>query len=338
MELEPLGAVLTGPDTLFREGLARILSAANFRILASVPFVDDSLLSSLPQGQPLLLLIDVSDDFDATLGQIESFKQRYPAGRVAVLAHQLQLTEMVSAFRIGANACFVKVATCDTFIKSLELVMLGHTILPPAILTLIDDQIDVSRNCHAADDEDDPDDAHVDDDEVNDHDDDPEGDEGDDDDSDNSEMLGSDVGTYAKVPEANNGRTSRLTARQEAILCCLIEGDSNKTIARKMKIAEATVKVHVKAILRKTRVHNRTQAAIWAMINGQFTSVTDDDQPALAKLPVKSSPSLGIAQVLPVVRNNASAALQALKLQRGSHVGLASIGRLVRKSITRKND
>jgi len=34
-----------------------------------------------------------------------------------------------------------------------------------------------------------------------------------------------------------------------------------------MEIAEATVKVHVKAILRKIRVRNRTQAAIWAMNN-----------------------------------------------------------------------
>jgi two-component system nitrate/nitrite response regulator NarL len=39
-------------------------------------------------------------------------------------------------------------------------------------------------------------------------------------------------------------------------------------IARKIDITEATVKVHVKAILRKIRVHNRTQAAIWAMNNG----------------------------------------------------------------------
>ena len=45
----------------------------------------------------------------------------------------------------------------------------------------------------------------------------------------------------------------------------LIEGDSNKCIARKIDIAEATVKVHVKAILRKIRVQNRTQAAIWGM-------------------------------------------------------------------------
>jgi two-component system, NarL family, nitrate/nitrite response regulator NarL len=45
----------------------------------------------------------------------------------------------------------------------------------------------------------------------------------------------------------------------------LLNGDANKVIARKVDIAEATVKVHVKAILRKIRVQNRTQAAIWAM-------------------------------------------------------------------------
>jgi two-component system nitrate/nitrite response regulator NarL len=46
---------------------------------------------------------------------------------------------------------------------------------------------------------------------------------------------------------------------------CLVHGDSNKGIARKLQIAEATVKVHIKAILRKIRAANRTQVAIWAM-------------------------------------------------------------------------
>jgi two-component system nitrate/nitrite response regulator NarL len=35
-------------------------------------------------------------------------------------------------------------------------------------------------------------------------------------------------------------------------------------IARRLVITEATVKVHIKAILRKLRLHNRTQAAMWA--------------------------------------------------------------------------
>jgi two-component system nitrate/nitrite response regulator NarL len=55
-----------------------------------------------------------------------------------------------------------------------------------------------------------------------------------------------------------------LSTRETVILRCLMEGDSNKIIARKFDITEATVKVHVKAILRKIRAKNRTQAAIWA--------------------------------------------------------------------------
>jgi DNA-binding NarL/FixJ family response regulator len=60
----------------------------------------------------------------------------------------------------------------------------------------------------------------------------------------------------------------QLSPREKSILRYLIEGDSNKSIARKIDIAEATVKVHVKAILRKVRAQNRTQAAIWGINNG----------------------------------------------------------------------
>jgi two-component system nitrate/nitrite response regulator NarL len=55
-----------------------------------------------------------------------------------------------------------------------------------------------------------------------------------------------------------------LSGREEAILRLLTEGAPNKVIARKLGVAEATVKVHVKAILRKLRAQNRTQAAMWA--------------------------------------------------------------------------
>jgi two-component system, NarL family, nitrate/nitrite response regulator NarL len=42
-------------------------------------------------------------------------------------------------------------------------------------------------------------------------------------------------------------------------------------IAYKLGITEATVKVHLKTLLRKIDVNNRTQAAIWAINNG-FTA------------------------------------------------------------------
>ena len=62
-----------------------------------------------------------------------------------------------------------------------------------------------------------------------------------------------------------------LTAREREILQLLMTGASNKLIAIRLGIAEATVKVHLKTLLRKIDVNNRTQAAIWAMHNG-FTA------------------------------------------------------------------
>jgi len=59
-------------------------------------------------------------------------------------------------------------------------------------------------------------------------------------------------------------RSRHLSSRETEILCWLMEGATNKVIARKLNVTEATVKVHVKAILRKIGVGNRTQAAIWA--------------------------------------------------------------------------
>ena len=59
-----------------------------------------------------------------------------------------------------------------------------------------------------------------------------------------------------------------LSEREEQILKGLVKGLSNKIIARKLDIAEATVKVHMKSILRKIRVANRTQAAVWALERG----------------------------------------------------------------------
>ena len=59
--------------------------------------------------------------------------------------------------------------------------------------------------------------------------------------------------------------TSRLSAREAEILRCIRSGASNKVIARELDVAEATVKVHVKSVLRKIEVSNRTQAAIWAI-------------------------------------------------------------------------
>lgn len=69
------------------------------------------------------------------------------------------------------------------------------------------------------------------------------------------------------VPRDASERHIPLSPREVAILGFLKEGAPNKLIARKLDVAEATVKVHVKSLLRKISVGNRTQAAVWAIGN-----------------------------------------------------------------------
>ncbi|MFC7332250.1 LuxR C-terminal-related transcriptional regulator [Rhodocista pekingensis] len=80
-------------------------------------------------------------------------------------------------------------------------------------------------------------------------------------------------GNGLEMPVSRKG----LSQREIQILRCLLNGDSNKMIANHLNITEATVKVHLKSLLRKINASNRTQAAIWALnngIGGEFTGAT----------------------------------------------------------------
>jgi two-component system nitrate/nitrite response regulator NarL len=68
---------------------------------------------------------------------------------------------------------------------------------------------------------------------------------------------------------------SILSTREVEVLRHLMAGQANKVIARDCGITESTVKVHVKAILRKIQAANRTQAAVWARRHGISDSVLD---------------------------------------------------------------
>jgi len=66
-------------------------------------------------------------------------------------------------------------------------------------------------------------------------------------------------------PDKNESAMDQLTPREQEILCLLAEGQSNKVIARNLGISDGTVKLHVKAILRKLDVHSRVEAAVIAV-------------------------------------------------------------------------
>ena len=205
-----------------------------------------------------LFVIDWGEDLTCLVHQVELIRQKNPSARIVVLTKEQDWSTLRIAVRAGANACLTYASSCEKFIKSLELVVLGETILPTKIVAQMleqhqnhedpigeagyEDQAPLqSRSLSGPD---------------------PAEDGGAVTDQGHSACHNTD-----RVDKIANDTVPRLSPRQEAILRYLIEGNSNKAIARKIALSEATVKVHIKTILRKIHVHNRTQAAIWGISN-----------------------------------------------------------------------
>jgi DNA-binding CsgD family transcriptional regulator len=68
------------------------------------------------------------------------------------------------------------------------------------------------------------------------------------------------LGLPAIRPQNGHGLHSLLTRRELEVVAMLAEGETNARIAQRLVVSEDTVKSHVKHILRKLGVHNRSQA------------------------------------------------------------------------------
>jgi DNA-binding NarL/FixJ family response regulator len=202
--------VLVGEYALLLMGLRGILHKTDFRVVASGAAVEELDLSDVHGYRTPLLILDSGHDQAIALRQVEHFKQQCPDARVVVLNGTDGIPDVASYFQAGANAYFCKDVFAPIFLKSLELVMTGLTLLPSHILSSLRDRNDV-------------------------------------------------------LPQTAGSVHPSISAQEKRVLEGLVAGHANKVIARELGIAEATVKVHVKAILRKMKVRNRTQAATWAM-------------------------------------------------------------------------
>jgi DNA-binding NarL/FixJ family response regulator len=69
-------------------------------------------------------------------------------------------------------------------------------------------------------------------------------------------------------PHAASPGAAQLTHRQHEVLALMAQGDTNKRIADKLRIAQTTVRAHVSDILRMLKAHNRTEAVVVATRSG----------------------------------------------------------------------
>jgi len=233
--------ILVMPKTLVREGLASLLSSTNYKPVMSVSSIDE-LDEETTFGTTEIGLFIIGRDaltktcHEPALPELDMLRQQHPDSKVLVLSDTFNLADVVAALRAGANGYLMDTLTSDVLVKSLDLVMLGETVLTSEFAQAVSDtrskaaEIAVFPTAPAA-------------------------------------MLPLEDADLQWDHHLEHAVAHHLSSRETAILVRLIQGDSNKHIARGIGVAEATVKTHIKAILRKIRVKNRTQAAMWAYTN-----------------------------------------------------------------------
>jgi two-component system nitrate/nitrite response regulator NarL len=204
-------------NVLLRSGLRHILQHTPFDLATAT---SETGLLQHAALEPALILIDAHQTTGRMLEIIGQMREHFPQARIVALADQFDLSFVRSGHEAGVNGFCLAASAPDVLIKSLELVMLGETVLPFEVLRTFVSGASQNQEHHLQ-------------------------------------------GSMAE-PKPSDLNACKLSAREKEILGCLTQGEPNKVIARKLDITEATIKVHVKAILRKIGAANRTQAALWA--------------------------------------------------------------------------
>jgi two-component system nitrate/nitrite response regulator NarL len=242
--LLPVTTILGCNNSMLREGLKHILSSTRFKLHPESLRNDEVSLDQGSFGAPLLLILDANLYPPRLDVGISSLKERFPQARIVVLSDTFSLEDMKSVFQSGADGYCLATTACEALIKYLDLVMLGEVVFPSAaLLSAISSR---EQNAEIATD---------------------------------AIVITASPTQTSPVLEMQDSPIRTLSSREAEILQCLMQGAPNKVIARKLDVAEATVKVHIKAILRKIRVANRTQAAMWAV---NHLSAGGVDAPQLA--------------------------------------------------------
>jgi two-component system, NarL family, nitrate/nitrite response regulator NarL len=217
---QTIPTVLICGHSLLRSGLQQILSGTSFTISEAISVTG-------PKGflqvatKPVLIIIGANQTTGGVHEVVKHAKEQFPQARIVVLADQFDLGFVRRAHAAGVNGFCLAATAPQALVGYLELVMLGETVVPAALLRSFVSGAPESRE----------------------------------------QTLTDSIMAEVTLSELTACKLSR---REAEILGCLREGAPNKLIARKLDVTEATIKVHVKAILRKIGATNRTQAAMWA--------------------------------------------------------------------------
>jgi two-component system nitrate/nitrite response regulator NarL len=213
--MEAVRTLVIDSSRLFREGLRHLLSGTQFEIALECNSIAEALAHVERQFKPDLVLCEY-DPAEDWLDGLKALRELCGESRIVVLSTALSERSLAQTLDAGVAGYLLKNISLPGLTRSLELAMLGETVFPTQLATL----------------------------------------------------LAEGKATSERPMFRSSVRPNGLSERESAILRCLVSGYPNKVIADQLQMTEASVKVHLKAVLRKIQASNRTQAAIWAINNG----------------------------------------------------------------------
>jgi two-component system nitrate/nitrite response regulator NarL len=251
-----------------REALVSLMESHSYQVICSVGCAADIDRNVAKEARPELVLLGALPT-DRVADATSSIRRRWQDAKIIMLFENASSNDLQKLMSAGLDACIPMFASPRTLIDTLQLIVCEHL----RVLMVSDSSLRQALI-------------------------DPEEDEDEETIQDGHPLVAK-LASSLQVPTpampcvrslkdagdsvARVGGAHGLSEREEQILKALVRGHSNKMIARMYSVTEATVKVHMKSILRKIRVANRTQAAIWAIRNAHFA---DDVNEVSTKAPI----------------------------------------------------
>jgi two-component system nitrate/nitrite response regulator NarL len=237
-----LATIVVESRLLVREALKSLMAKNSYRVVCDIGSTADfSAASGLADGPKLVIL--GAQSAENALSEAVSARKLWPDSKIILLCEYVSPAEFQKLLMSEINGCVPLFASPDTLISLLDLVVTRNV----RVMVVGDTQRLVIQPAPPED----SNQSEIGIDKLR---------------SDVSVSIGALPQRPMNVPPLRNH--PGLSEREAQILDGLVKGHANKVIARTCDITEATVKVHMKSIMRKIRVDNRTQAAIWAMANG----------------------------------------------------------------------
>jgi two-component system, NarL family, nitrate/nitrite response regulator NarL len=245
-----MSTVIVGQRALLREGIASLLHDSAYKVVAGVAQASELKDVRIPHGRRTLVIFQMNGfqmdgsgaNFEDAAESIHLLRSLFPDSKVVVVAETSAPVDLQQIVALAPDGYVLNLGSRDILMKVLELALLDQQVfvlVQPSAPPIAGDYAEAHQHPDAL-----------------------------------SSFARSDSDRGCADTSVPNEH--QLSPREQQILAFLAQGEPNKMIARQCNITESTVKVHLKAILRKIDAHNRTQAAVWAVANGyRCTIITD---------------------------------------------------------------